>query len=67
MKMSALTEFLDLLSENGIYAFTNAMIRNVFPGEPEDSLKKTLSRAVAGRRNRKSLPGRVSVCARTPR
>ncbi len=49
MKMSALTEFLDLLSENGVYAFTNAMIRNVFPGEPEDNLKKTLSRAVAGR------------------
>lgn len=49
MKMSALIEFLDLLSENGIYAFTNGMIRNVFPGEPEENLKKTLSRAVAAR------------------
>ena len=49
MKMSALIEFLDLLSENGIYAFTNGMIRNIFPGEPEENLKKTLSRAVSGR------------------
>ena len=49
MKMSALIEFLDLLSENGIHAFTNGMIRNVFPGEPEENLKKTLKRAVAGR------------------
>ena len=48
MKMSALIEFLDLLSENGIQAFTNGMIRNVFPGEPEENLKKTLKRAVAG-------------------
>ena len=44
MKMSALIEFLDLLSENGIYAFTNGMIRNIFPGEPEGKRvrKKTL-------------------------
>ena len=42
MKMSALIEFLDLLSENGIHVFTNAMIRNVFPAEPEENLKKTL-------------------------
>ena len=49
MKMSALTEFLDMLSENGIHAFTNGMVRNVFPGEPEENLKKTLKRAVAGR------------------
>ena len=28
MKMLTLIEFLDLLSENGIYAFTNGMIRN---------------------------------------
>lgn len=49
MKMSALIEFLDLLSGNGIYVFTNGMIRNVFPGESEENLKKTLSRAVAGR------------------
>ena len=46
MKMSALIEFLDLLSENSIYAFTNGMIRNIFPGEPEENLKKTLKRAV---------------------
>ncbi len=49
MKMPALIEFLDLLSENGIYAFTNGMVRNVFPGEPEENLKKTLSRAESGR------------------
>ena len=49
MRMSALIEFLDLLSENGVYAFTNGMIRNVFPGEPEENLKKTLSRAVSAR------------------
>ena len=49
MKMSALIEFLDLLSENRIHAFTNGMVRNIFPGEPEENLKKTLSRAVAGR------------------
>jgi len=49
MKMSALIEFLDLLSENGVYAFTNGMIRNIFPGEPEENLKKTLSRALAVR------------------
>ena len=44
MKMSVLIEFLDLLSENGIYAFTNGMIRNIFPGEPEGKRvrKKTL-------------------------
>ncbi len=47
--LSQLIEFLDLLSENGIYAFTNGMIRNIFPGEPEENLKKTLSRAVSGR------------------
>ena len=47
--LSQLIEFLDLLSENGIYAFTNGMIRNIFPGEPEKNLKKTLSRAVSGR------------------
>ena len=49
MRMSALIEFLDLLSENGVYAFTNGMIRNVFPCEPEENLKKTLSRAVSAR------------------
>lgn len=47
--MSALIEFLDLLSENWIYAFTNGMIQNIFPGESEEDLKKTLSRAVSDR------------------
>ena len=41
-KMSAFAEFPDLVSENGIYASTNGMIRNVFPGEMENYLKKTL-------------------------
>lgn len=49
MKISEFIKFLDLLSENGIYAFTNGMIRNVFPGEPEENLKKTLRRALAAR------------------
>ena len=29
--------------------FTNGMIRNISPGEPEENLKKTLSRAVSNR------------------
>lgn len=64
MKMSAFIEFLDLLSENGIYAFTNGMIRNVFLGEPEENLKKTLSRAVAARLIERACRG-VYLYART--
>ena len=39
MKMSALIEFLDLLSENGVYAFTNGMIQNIFPHTEHDRKK----------------------------
>lgn len=66
MKMSALIEFLDLLSENDICAFTPAMIRNIFPDEPEENLKKTLSRAVAARLVERACRGVYLYARATP-
>ncbi|PCK08992.1 MAG: hypothetical protein COA42_06150 [Alteromonadaceae bacterium] len=46
MKLTTLTDMLDLASKNETYAFSNKMLGSYFPAESKQNLKKTIERAI---------------------